>query len=147
MAPKPIDHEFLMHAFRAGGHQARQKMHELKDKLKDFHNNTSGSEVRQDEKGCFGGAYNAWFRAGCPGNDESVLFQMATVEAYQMDKIFDLISVDVSWDKRMTDDGKSAFMAFEMELDFDGLTPIQLIKADKFLSGLVENGEAKYESE
>jgi hypothetical protein len=48
MADKPIEHEFLMHAYRAGGHQARQKMMELKEELKVYHNQ-AGSKVIEGE--------------------------------------------------------------------------------------------------
>jgi hypothetical protein len=46
-----------MYAYRTGGHQARQKVLELKDELKEFHNQI-GSQVKESEKGCFGGAFN-----------------------------------------------------------------------------------------
>jgi hypothetical protein len=54
-----------MHTYRTGGYQARQKVLELKDELKEFHNQI-GSQVKESEKGCFGGAFNVWLRAGVP---------------------------------------------------------------------------------
>jgi hypothetical protein len=47
-----------MHAYRAGGHQARQKIMELKEELKVYHNQ-AGSKVIEGERGYFGGALNA----------------------------------------------------------------------------------------
>jgi hypothetical protein len=41
MAPKQIDYELSMHTYRTRGYQARQKVLELKDKLKEFYNQIS----------------------------------------------------------------------------------------------------------
>jgi hypothetical protein len=46
-----------MHTYRTKGYQARQKVLELKDELKEFYNQI-GSQVKESEKGCFGGAFN-----------------------------------------------------------------------------------------
>jgi hypothetical protein len=37
----------------------------LKDELKEFYNQI-GSQVKESEKGCFGGAFNVWLRARAP---------------------------------------------------------------------------------
>jgi hypothetical protein len=118
-ADKPIDHEFQMHALKAGGHYARQKMLELKDELRVFHNQP-GSKVVEREKGCFGGAFNAWVTAGEPLHVCTV-WLMAVTEAFAVHEIHELIKTEVidPWDGEMdvlSEGERDRFVAYKMRL-------------------------------
>jgi len=65
---------------------------ELRKKLKKWHEQ-EGSKVAESEKGCFGGAYNAWFTAGCKEDEDDLVYQMMTVEAYNTHQIWDIIKL------------------------------------------------------
>jgi hypothetical protein len=57
-----IDGWIIRLAWRRGGVAAIGKVLALKKELEEWHNQP-GSQVKEDEKGCFGGAWNAWYRA------------------------------------------------------------------------------------
>jgi hypothetical protein len=145
MAPKQIDYELSMHAYRTGGHQARQKVLELKDELKDFHNQV-GSQVKESEKGCFGGAFNAWLRAGAP-EQVCTVQHMAMIEGFAISEIERLISteeIDGQADV-MGEQAVEEFKAFDMRLGEGQLSRAEQDVGMEWCLGHKEGGEAKYE--
>jgi hypothetical protein len=82
---------------------------ELKNELKEFHNQ-GGGQVKESEKGCFGGAFNAWLRAGAP-EQVCTVQHMAMIEGFAVSEIERLISTEEV-------DGQAVeeFKAFNMRL-------------------------------
>ena len=74
------------------------KVEALCRELKEYHNQYS-SEVKEDEKGRWGGALYAWMRKGRPvaaqgqptTEEEQLVFTMMVVEQYNSRKIHDLL--------------------------------------------------------
>jgi hypothetical protein len=60
-------------------------MRESKEKLKEFHKQT-GSQVKEIEKGCFGGAFNAWLGAGAPQQTYTIQ-HMAMIEGFAISRL------------------------------------------------------------
>jgi hypothetical protein len=81
-----------MYTYRTRGHQARQKVLELKDELKEFYNQIS-SQVKESEKGCFGGAFNVWLRAGAP-KQVCTIQHIAMIKGFAISEIERLISTE-----------------------------------------------------
>ena len=146
MAPKQIDFALSLHATKTGGHQAREKVLELKDELKEFHNQ-AGNQVREDEKGCFGGAHNAWLRAGRP-EERCVVTRMALIEGFATSEIQRMISTEIDdpdeGPEMMTEEAREEFLAFEMRLKLH-----QLSEEEKNIGWewCKEHGEMKWDHE
>jgi hypothetical protein len=64
----------------------------LKDELKEFYNQIS-SQVKESEKGCFGGAFNVWLRAGAPEQVCTVQY-IAMIKGFAISEIERLISTE-----------------------------------------------------
>jgi hypothetical protein len=145
MAPKQIDYELSMHAHRTGGHQARQKVLELKDELKEFHNQV-GSQVKESEKGCFGGAFNAWLRAGAPERVCTVQ-HMAMIEGFAISEIERLISTEVVDGEPDVMGGQAVeeFRAFRIRLGEAQLSRAEQEAGMEWCLEHKDGGEAKYE--
>lgn len=138
-----------MHAHRAGMAPARNKIYELKEKLKEWHNQ-EGSEVQEDEKGCFGGAYNAWFRGGCllEEPDNKVVYMMK-LECLNMLRIFNIMAIDISMgDLMMSLPQQQELLEYELcvgqEVPVDDDEAAELWE---FITELLEDGLAMYREE
>jgi hypothetical protein len=145
MADKPIDHEFLMHAYRAGGHQARQKMMELKEELKVYHNQ-AGSKVIEGERGCFGGALNAWIRAGEP-REICTVWLMAITEGFAVTEVCELIKTEI-FDGEMERMGQGEvdeFVAYKMRLGPAEISGAEQKTGEKWCVEQAVDGLARYE--
>ena len=86
----PFDTRMVDHTYQAGGNSAVRMILKLKKKLKKWHEQ-EGSKVAESEKGCFGAAFNAWFRGGCKVDKDDVVYKMMTVEVYNINRIWNII--------------------------------------------------------
>jgi hypothetical protein len=134
-----------MNAHCTGSGPARTKLFELKDKLKEWHNQP-GSKVQADEKGCFGGAYNAWFREGCT-LDQGQVCEMAILECFNMDALFHIMKVNEDEEDMMTEVQRQRLLDFELVLDVTNLGVREYRVRLQFALGLKENGLARYQEE
>jgi hypothetical protein len=119
-------------------------MFELKDKLKEWHNQP-GSKVQADEKGCFGGAYNAWFRESGGVLDEGQVCRMAILECFNVDAIYTIMLIDPYKGEMMTEEQRQRLLDFELVLDVKDLEVREYRVGIRFALGLTENGLVRYE--
>jgi hypothetical protein len=133
-----------MNAHRNGSGPARTKLFELKDELKEWHNQP-GSKVQADEKGCFGGAYNAWLRESGGILDEGQVCEMAILECFNVKALFNIMLVDLDKGDMMTEEQRQRLLDFELVLDMKDLEVLEYEAGIQCALGLKENGLARYE--